>query len=475
MLYLYCWIIGQMFRNAGNTPSGTSSGRRRVNTRTSRVHDLSDVDDNNDLPDDNNDRSDVDTEFIDTDGLAGVSTDRGFCGTVGTNLGNIYLAPVAQMLPNRSNSDATMDRPGRLQRATTKTALELSSIKGGPAQVPNDSNDNLDLHLPPSPASRRTKRKGYSTQDREVLQNKKHKLHVDESADNVDALSSRSDRVLRGETRMEGHGSQSYPSPPAMQQEIPSNPADIRNFPNVLRTEQTLIETSDTEDIVSDELASTEKTQAENATEDSGSEDEDSVQGTEEVIRMGSRSTNAIPEPLRLVVPIRLTPQSKDTEVLRRRLTANLWDIMPPGLERPNVLLLSSTVDLLESLSKTGWYHLRFREVYANDFNSHQVALSQWLDCLKCVLNFYEVTKFRGNLRTLDEFLENMPGESQDAFMSAFSHVSASLCKWRDHEHIAKKVASVISNLVWSQHWWKLRRMEPLILKFTEEMWAWCD
>jgi hypothetical protein len=425
--------------------------------------------------DDNKDESEVDTESVDTDGLAGVSDDRGFCGTGGTNLENTYLAPVAQMLPNRPNSDATIDRPRRLQRATTKTALEPVSMNGGPAQVPNDSDEDFELYSLPSPASRRIKRRGYSTQDREVLQNKKHKVNVDESADNVDALSSRSDRVLRGETRMEEHGSQSYPSPPAVQQEIPSNRVDIRNFPNVSRTEQTLIETIDTEDIVSDELASTEKTQAENATENSRSEDEDSVQGTEEVVRMGSRSTNAIPEPLRLVVPIRLTPQSKDTEVLRRRLTANLWDVMPPGLERPNLLLLSSTVDLLESLSKSGWFHLRFREVYANDFNSHQIALSQWLDYLKCVLNFYEVTKFRGNLRTLDAFLENMPGESQDASMSTFSHVSVSLCRWRGYEHFAKKVASVISNLVWSQRWWKLRRMEPLILKFTEELWAWCD
>jgi hypothetical protein len=97
MLYLYCWIIGQMFRNP--------SGGRRVSTRTCRVNNLSDVDDNDD-------ESYVDAESVDTDVLAGLSTDRAFRGTAGTNLGNIYLAPVAQMLPSRTNSDATMDRPG---------------------------------------------------------------------------------------------------------------------------------------------------------------------------------------------------------------------------------------------------------------------------------------------------------------------------------------------------------------------------
>jgi hypothetical protein len=454
MLYLYCWIISLMFRNVGNTPSGG----RRINTRTSRVNDPSDVDDNND-------ESEVDTESVDTDGLVGVSNDRGFHGTGGTGLGNTCLAPVAQMLPNRSNSDATMDQPGRLQRSTTKTDLELASTNGGPAQMPNDSNDNLDLYLPPSPMSRRIKRRGYSTQDREVLQNKKQKQNEERSTNDVDALALRPNRQLRGKSGT--YGSESYPSPPAVQRDRPTNVATMCNFPNVTHTGQIMTGRSDAENVMPDAQTFTEDAQIENTMEDLGSEYGDSVLGTEDVLRMGAISSKAILQPLNSIVP------PKVTDDLRRPLASNLLDIILAGLDQRDILLISKTVDMLESVSKAD--RPRLQEVYADNFNSHITALDQLVQGLKYLTEYCKRIKFQGSLSTLDAFLTRMPNGTPIDVLKLFREGSSYLSQWNDHEQIAGQIASVLSNLVRSPRRWCLQTMEPLILKLIKELLAWFD
>jgi hypothetical protein len=438
-----------MFRNP--------SGGRRVSTRTCRVNNLSDVDDNDD-------ESYVDAESVDTDVLAGLSTDRAFRGTAGTNLGNIYLAPVAQMLPSRTNSDATMDRPGRPQRATTKTALEPASINKGPAQVPNDS-DNLDLYLPPSPPSQRIKRRGYSTQDREVLQNKKQKQNEERSANDVDALALRPNRQLRGKSGT--HGSESYPSPPAVQPDRPTNVAAMCNFPNVTHTGQIMTGRIDAENFMPDAQTFTEDAQIENTMEDLGSEYGDSVLGTEDVLRMGAISSKAILQPLNSIVP------PKVTDDLRRPLASNLLDIILVGLDQRDILLISKTVDMLESVSKAD--RPRLQEVYADDFNSHITALDQLVQGLKYLTEYCKRIKFQGSLSTLDAFLTRMPNGTPVDVLKLFREGSSYLSQWNDHEQIAGQIASVLSNLVRCPRRWCLQTMEPLILKLIKELLAWFD
>jgi hypothetical protein len=456
-------------------PKNSNVGRRN-NARTSRTFDLSDCDDDNDCVDeddsddgdecdDYDDAPGVDTESAETDDREGRSSVRVSHDAAGT-----YSIPVAQMLPRRPNNSAAIDRPGRLQRATTRIVSDQVPTTGRSTQVPDnegDDNDNLDLNLPPSPPSRSIKRRGgYSTRDQG--QNKKQKGDGEESADNVDALSSRSDRAVRGETSVRRNGHYSYPSPPAMQPEPPKSAPDMRNFPNVTHKEQTMADADDAEDLVTEAPASTEEVQAEDVAEESRAEDGDSVQGTEEV-----ESPNVISEPPRLVVPIRLTAQSKATENLRRRLGSNLLDVLPAGLMNPDLPLLSSIIEVVQALTKAD--HLRLRDIYDEDFNSFHGALDQWSECLKLLFQFCQLTAFNGNLASRSAFLDDMPIVRRFEGLRILNRGSSSLSLWRDDERMAKKVGSMLSNLVWPQRWWTPNTMELLVQQLTEELIAWFD
>jgi hypothetical protein len=171
-------------------------------------------------------------------------------------------------------------------------------------------------------------------------------------------------------------------------------------------------------------------------------------------------------------VPIRLTPQPEDPEHLRRCLAACLWKILPAGLGKPNLPLLSRTVTILESLRKSD--RLRLQEIYLTDFDRCEVALGVWLESLNALLKFCGATRFGGSVGNLNAFLHDMPPRLLD-------YVSPDLCLARldfynlgDYRHTAKKVASVLFNLV-NHKWWKLENMEIWTLKFTKELVAWLD
>jgi hypothetical protein len=361
--------------------------------------------------------------------------------------------------------DPNMDGTGRLQRGTAKAPLEQEPAGENPIQVSDDDNENLDLYLPPSPVSRTIKRRGYSTRDHG--QNKKQKGDGEKSADNVDVLSSPRNRALRSETGAWRHCRDPYPSPPAVQQESSSNIPSMRNFPNITHTEDAMADASDT-DVVQTAPVSTEEAPADNATENPGGEDGDSVQGTEEV-----GSSNAITEPRRLVVPIRLTAQSKDTEDLRRCLGANLLDVLPAGLECPDLPLLSRTIEVVQLLTKAD--HLRLREIYHNEFNSFHGALDQWVKCLELIFQFCQLTEFEGDLTSRYTFLDDMPIGPRIEALRILSRGDAFLSQWREDEQMGKKVATMLSHLVWSRSWLTPNTMELLVLGFTKELSAWFD
>jgi hypothetical protein len=376
------------------------------------------------------------------------------------------------MLPRSSNSSAAIDRPGRLQRVTTRAVFDEVPTTGKPTQVPDDEgddNDNIDLYLPPSPPSRSIKRRGYSTRDQG--QNKKQKGDGEQSADNVDALSSRSDRAFRGETSMRRHDRDSYHSPPVMQPEPSRGTADMRNFPNVTPMDQPTADADDAEDIVPDAPAFTGEARGENMTQELGGEDGDSVQGTEEVLCVRSRPSSTVPESVRPVEPLRLTSQSKDTQDLTRRLASNLLNIIPPGLDQANLPLISSAIDTIESLSKVE--HTRLQDLYTNDFNSHRASLDQFIQWLKCLVKVYNLTQFQGNIGALDTFLNAMSDGSSVEAMKIFAEADLSLSQWRSHEDFVRAVTSVLSNLVRPWRRWNARIMEPLIVQFIEELLAW--
>jgi hypothetical protein len=180
---------------------------------------------------------------------------------------------------------------------------------------------------------------------------------------------------------------------------------------------------------------------------------------------MRSRTFEVIPETLRLVAP-------RKTEDLRRCLASNLIKITSTKLNQPNLLFISRTVEILDSLLEAD--RPRFQKIYVHDFNNFHVALEQWVEPLKLLLEFHDVTKFQGDLTNRTAFLQSLSStEPLLIALGVLDKGSSSLSRWLNHEDIAKKVVSMLSNLFLPQSWWTSDTIEALVLEFTKKLTEW--
>jgi hypothetical protein len=325
MLYLYCWVVGQTIRNLPSDPN------RRRSAPVSHIHVLSDPDDSTDTSDDNTAPADMNEHFGDVIHIEQFSSP----------IRNPEI-PLAHMLP--------------------------TGIQRNPVVIVSDNEDSDShcLRVPPSHASRTNKHEAvHSTPQPEPSPNKRQKGCSEDSADDTDPPSpflTRKRLVGTGISSMQT--TTSYPSPPTVQQETPSHVASNHDFPNGGRngdtssTKEALCDARDAGEKVTGALASTKESQQGDFVQDADVESANNPgKVDEEVPRIEVGTSQNVPsstEPLRSVIPVKPMDhlQLRDTEDIRRLLFSNLWDALPAGLQRSNAPLLSSTVQILESLSE---------------------------------------------------------------------------------------------------------------------------
>lgn len=483
MLYLYCWILSRVIRELPKT-------RRPAE---SRAFDLSsDGDESDDTT------ADSDIEITDVKRRQQIVE-----GEVLTENNPHYsdavrnpLVPVAQMLPIQGDSDSRAAQPPR-ERSVIDNNVSTTGFNDEEL-VHDDENNNSVEHLVPNLGKRRIKRRGYSTIHSPLSHSKRQKMNLRKPIGVIHAESIRNDGVPQIETNIEDKlAGTVYPSPPPVQCTGLDEVVGTPNFPNVqhnkrqtshLSGEETLhkvtenLEQGTSVDANSKTIADDvpDDCNVEILNEEEGNGDADSVQGHLEEPSTGSRASkttasSSVERP-RLVVPIKLTAQSRDLECIRQRLASKLLDVLPVGLQQPNILLLSSTVDLLQSLSRMD--RQRLMVIYEKDLSNHQGALDRWLQCLRSLLTFYELTGFKDGLMERDAFLDAMVDGPPEAVLKTAIHVRSSLVEWRiEHniidEDFSRDVASILYNLASWGPWMKLQKMEDWTWKFTEDLLAW--
>jgi hypothetical protein len=179
----------------------------------------------------------------------------------------------------------------------------------------------------------------------------------------------------------------------------------------------------------------------------------------------------------RVTFPIDMTPQSPSLEDRRHRLASKMEDLLPLGLKKPDVLHLSGLVELLEALSTMD--HLHLQDVYGRDLMNRQRALKRWVECLKSLLSFYEVTGFKEDVTTRNAFIKTIPADHRIVARKSFLQTRSSLSDWRaeagvTEEEFSRDVASVFFNLAfWKDTWVTLEEVETWTLGFTEELLTW--
>ncbi|KAH5564913.1 hypothetical protein HBI25_074440 [Parastagonospora nodorum] len=446
MLYVYCWIIGRVARAQANR---RSSSRR--------------------LP-----RKDGDQDDFDTSGNSDKCTayvfDNGQSGTnrYGRRINN-PLVPVAPMLPMVSNKTTSATLPGVNQPGAEESSKTMASGHRGNALIDGDDSGTFQPDRP----THRTgiKRRGHSTIDAPLSKVAKAKHASPTPA----LITRRKARVLDTE---EAAGTTSYPSPPLLQLNELEEASNGRNFPNIHpgcpsdRNKATV--TRDTGDPNSGDMTPNQHSESNSlslvkehgsitvaaptdAASDNEDEDNDSVQGLE-------------------VSGAKAIYQCYDNEHDRQRLASELFAVLSGKLQEPDNVVLSSTLDLLESIIKTDF--LRLVELSIGNLGHIKDSLNQWLSCLRVVLKFYEDTKFTGNLSTRSAFRKTIPVSLAISTRQMILKGRASLSKWRHERRIsnndfAKEVASVLFQLASWDDDMELQEMEEMTLKFTEELLAW--
>lgn len=428
------------------------------------------------------------------------------------------LAPVAQMFPipmrsgnhdarsitNSLGEEAVEDSHGRHDRSNSHDATSESDYQ---------------------PPQRVIKRRGPSTHDPSTSPNKRQKYLRQSTVSRATAASSQDEHSLQPRYNEEGEGSEAaaYPSPPVVESLESPETIQLVNFPNISRGPTARHQTA-TPRVIEPSLAvstlSEPSMQSRNSSvtdandrpterpterpierpiersierpterpiEQTSSaatviarrdEDTDSVLGEAEVPHTVASSSNITPNATprqSLVVPIKLPTQVQHSEETRKHLASNLVGIRSTGLRDPRILLLKSTIEILEELSRTS--HLRLREIYNETFNHHQEALTHWIQMLKNIVLFYDVTGFKGDLSERDMFLEVTPANCLTVVEDTFINSSTHLTQWLRRRGIddAKFVQEVASLLFHLGSWSIMRpaRIHSMIAQFTRDLLAW--
>ncbi|KAH4175818.1 hypothetical protein HBI65_030610 [Parastagonospora nodorum] len=395
------------------------------------------------------------------------------------------------MLPMVSNKTTSATLPGVNQPGAEESSKTMASGHRGNALIDGDDSGTFQPDRP----THRTgiKRRGHSTIDAPLSKVAKAKHASPTPA----LITRRKARVLDTE---EAAGTTSYPSPPLLQLNELEEASNGRNFPNIHpgcpsdRNKATV--TRDTGDPNSGDMTPNQHSESNSlslvkehgsitvaaptdAASDNEDEDNDSVQGLEvsgaKAIYQCCKTTPTTPQ-RRLVVRLKLTIPLDDNEHDRQRLASELFAVLSGKLQEPDNVVLSSTLDLLESIIKTDF--LRLVELSIGNLGHIKDSLNQWLSCLRVVLKFYEDTKFTGNLSTRSAFRKTIPVSLAISTRQMILKGRASLSKWRHERRIsnndfAKEVASVLFQLASWDDDMELQEMEEMTLKFTEELLAW--
>lgn len=409
------------------------------------------------------------------------------------------VIPVAQMLLVRGVEQSNAQSPTSCAATeTSQDAHEDNSAANADAAA-----SEWDEYQPPAAPQRRIKHRGDSANACSFPRNKrqKHSHHGTARSSVVAKTRNMSYSRTGYEEGVEEDEASSYPSPPDIEAETPlGGTENILNFPNIHGSGSAAADelqwapgrATETDTIALREPGGARQSSSTNTNSApveqpslrevmtvNPNEDVDPITGELEppypLAGHIERPPNASARPT-LVVPIKLTPTTRDTHMLRKKLASKLAHIRRTGLSNPNILLLRSTVELLETLSKVSY--LRLREIYQDTFNHYQGALKQWLGLLNNVIIFYEMTGFKGNLSERDAFLQAMPEGCPVAVEDAFIHGSADLEEWLHNSGIdgatfAQEVASLLVHLGLWDTWMNQDRIEKTTTQFTLDLLAW--
>jgi hypothetical protein len=181
----------------------------------------------------------------------------------------------------------------------------------------------------------------------------------------------------------------------------------------------------------------------------------------------------------RLSEHINMAAQSSDLEDSRCLLAIKLLESLFNGLQQPNVVLLSDTVELLETLLRTDYR--RLQAVYGDNLKDHEVALTRWLECLRSLLLFYELTGVKEDVTARNAFLAALPNGAPKPAIISYYRTRYSLSTWRAgngriHEGFVRQVTSILFNLAsWGDRFFRIDQMEQCTSKFTQELLTWFE
>ncbi|KAH4054859.1 hypothetical protein HBH64_034400 [Parastagonospora nodorum] len=459
MLYVYCWIIGRVARAQANRRS--SSRRLPRSKRTTLEISLSSSEEGDQDDFDTSGNSDKCTAYVFDNGQSG--TNR-----YGRRINN-PLVPVAPMLPMVSNKTTSATLPGVNQPGAEESSKTMASGHRGNALIDGDDSGTFQPDRP----THRTgiKRRGHSTIDAPLSKVAKAKHASPTPA----LITRRKARVLDTE---EAAGTTSYPSPPLLQLNELEEASNGRNFPNIRpgcpsdRNKATV--TRDTGDPNSEDMAPNQHskftslppvkehgsitvTAPTDAASDNEDGDNDSVQGLEVP---GAEAMHVC----------------YDNEYDRERLATELFDVLFGKLQKLDIVVVESTLDLLESIYEMN--RLRPTNLSMANLGRYRDSFDQWLKCFRLVIQYYKDTKFTGNLSERSAFKMTLPGNLAKSMTQILLRGRWALSKLRRESNInnndfAKQVASVLFQIAsWGDDV-HLQEVEEITIDFTEELLAW--
>lgn len=418
-------------------------------------------------------------------------------GQLGTNRYgrriNNTSVPVASMLPMASNKTTSATHPGVTQPSTEGSSQTVACRDRSNALV--DSGDESGTFQPDRPTNPRgIKRKGYSTINAPLNKRVAKAKHGSPTP----ALLTRG--KARGIGTDEEADTASYPSPPLLQLDELDEAPNGRNFPNVQpgssRDWNKVTVTRDTSVPNKGNMAPNQQSEScslfsakehgsitvtvpTDPTSDNGDEDNDSVQGLEvsgaETIHVCRKTTPSIAR-RHLVVRLKLTILLDDNKYDRQCLASELYDVLFGKLQKLDIVVVESTLDLLESVYKA--IRLRPANVSVANLGRYRDSFDQWLRCFRLVVQYYKDTKFTGNLSELRAFKKTMPGGHAKSMTQILLRGRTALLKWQreskiNNNNLAKQVALVLFQVAsWPVHV-DLQEVEEITLEFTEELLAW--
>jgi hypothetical protein len=211
-------------------------------------------------------------------------------------------------------------------------------------------------------------------------------------------------------------------------------------------------------------------------------DEDDSVQGTldvEDLWRRSSSRANARPRRhSRLIVHIKVAARSQVLESLQMRLASKIIDIHRVGLQRPNTMLLVSTVELLEKIWDMD--SARLFKVYGSALGDYRGVKVRWTECVKALAKFCELSGSKGNENSVKDTLDSIDDDFPEAAIQCYHHMRGEISTWRCEEgwsdvNFVEDAASVLFHSAsWHPKMMSSEKMQSLNRGFSQELLSWC-